>query len=131
MDDNSFESYPGERLNPISSEEALARADAWQSAMSAEDTPPFTGDDFISLESVSSEATAPEEPSDIEAMNNKGLMDAAAIVNYGLNAAAKQYGVETVVQRIKSFNASGSADPVKDLLISLGVDTPSNSATSD
>ena len=127
MYDNSFEQFPGEKLNSEPSEADLARADAWQSAMSAEDTPAFAGDTPMSPEPLTPEAVAPESPenlSDPEAKDNKGLTDAAAIVNYGLNAAAKEYGVETVVQKIKNLDVSNSANPIRDLYAQLGVDTP-------
>ena len=55
---------------------------------------------------------------------NRGIADAAALINYGLNAACRELGVETVVQKIKSFDVSGREDPVKDFYEYLGVDTP-------
>lgn len=126
MNDNSFENYPGEKLNSEPSEADLARADKWQSAMASNDVPAFSGDVSMSQESAPPEvgvgvAEAPAETAD---QNNEGLSDAAAIINYGLNAAAKEYGVETVVQKIKSFNVSGSETPIKDLFVYLGVDIP-------
>lgn len=119
MNDNTFEQYPGEKLNNEPSEADLARANEWQSAMSAEDTPAFAGDDFFTQETVPSESTEAMDPKD-----NEGLSSASAIINYGLNAAAKEYGVETVVQKIKDFDASGSANPIRDLFLHLGVEIP-------
>lgn len=55
---------------------------------------------------------------------NDGIADAAALINYGLNAAAMQVGVETVVQKIKNFDASGREDPIGDLFDYLGVSMP-------
>lgn len=55
---------------------------------------------------------------------NEGITDAAALINYGLNAAAREKGVEYVVQAIKEFDASGREEPIKDLFASLGIDTP-------
>lgn len=117
IDNNSFEKYPGEKLNSEPSEANLAQAEKWQSAMDAEDTPPFAGDMPMTQESI-------EELSNPEVQDNNGLTDAAAIVNYGLNAAAREYGVETVVQKIKNFDASSSDNPIRDLFVQLGVDTP-------
>jgi len=53
-----------------------------------------------------------------------GIADAAALINYGLDAAAREMGVETVVQKIKSFDTSGRENPIGDLFTTLGVDTP-------
>lgn len=122
MDDNSFENYPGSNFNSEPSAESLARAEEWETAMGQDDVPAFAGETFIGEVPEVAEET-PDTLS--EDQNNQGLTDAAAIVNYGLNAAAKQYGVETVVQKIKSFNASGSDNPIRDLFLYLGVDTPS------
>ena len=55
---------------------------------------------------------------------NQGIADAAAIINYGLNAAARERDVESVVQGIKKFVVTGSNDVVGDLFRSLGIDTP-------
>ena len=126
MNDNSFEKFPGEKLNTSSEDEI--RATEWQNAMNGDDVPAFAGDISMTAESATSEAgTEALEADDqlaSEDQNNKGLIDAAAIINYGLNAAAREYGVETVVQKIKSFDASGSENPIRDLFLYLGVDTP-------
>ena len=124
MYDNSFEKFPGE--TPNTPTEAELNAEKWQNAMS-DGVPEFAGD--APNETFPSSLEAPlaeeslEEPANPD-QDNQGLSDAAAIINYGLNAAAKQYGVETVVQKIKSFNTSGSENPIKDLFEYLGVDTP-------
>ena len=55
---------------------------------------------------------------------NQGIADAAAIINYGLNAAARERDVESVVQGIKKFVVTGSNDVIGDLFRSLGIDTP-------
>ena len=55
---------------------------------------------------------------------NQGIADAAAIINYGLNAAARERDVESVVQGIKNFVVTGSNDVIGDLFRSLGIDTP-------
>ncbi|MBR3324089.1 hypothetical protein IKG24_00925 [Candidatus Saccharibacteria bacterium] len=125
MDNNSIESYPGEKLNSEPSEADLARADEWQSAMNADDVPAFAGD--ISMNQGNGfpdDSLNVAETADTESYSNKGLTDAAAIINYGLNAAAREYGVEAVVQKIKSFDATGSENPIRDLFIYLGIDTP-------
>lgn len=129
MNDNSFEKFPGEST-PTESE---IRAKEWESAMSADDVPAFAGDVSMNQESTTSEdglgatlETSVEGTSNsMESQNNQGLSSAAAIINYGLNAAAREYGVETVVQKIKSFDATGSENPIRDFFLYLGVDTPS------
>ena len=55
---------------------------------------------------------------------NQGIADAAAIINYGLNAAARERDVESVVQGIKKFVVTGSNDVIGDLFRFLGIDTP-------
>ena len=59
-----------------------------------------------------------------EKINNEGLSGALALINYGLNAAARERGVEFVVQTIKILDISGSEDPIRDLFVALGIDTP-------
>ena len=125
MDNNSIESYPGEKLNSEPSEADLARADEWQSAMNADDVPAFAGDISMNQENGSpDDSLNVVETADTESYSNKGLTDAAAIINYGLNAAAREHGVEAVVQKIKSFDATGSENPIRDLFVYLGIDTP-------
>lgn len=125
MDNNSIESYPGEKLNSEPSEADLARADEWQSAMNADDVPAFAGDISMNQENgFPDDSLNVAETADTESYSNKGLTDAAAIINYGLNAAAREYGVEAVVQKIKSFDATGSENPIRDLFVYLGIDTP-------
>ena len=133
-DNNTFENVPGEKLAPEPSEADLTRADKWQSAMASDDVPAFAGDTSTELaptELAPTELTPTEpiteptpEDQELETQNNEGLIDAAAIINYGLNAAAREYGVEMVVQKIKSFDATGSEDPIRDLFLYLGIDTP-------
>ena len=123
MDDNSFENYPGENINSEPSEADLARADKWESAMNADDLPPFAGEDPMAP--TDAELAPPEAIGAEEAeKDNNSLSNAAAIINYGLNAAARQYGVETVVQKIKTFNMAGSENPIKDLFTYLGINAP-------
>lgn len=50
------------------------------------------------------------------------LINASPIVGY-LNAAAREHGVEAVVQSIKSFDVSGTNQPIKDFYEHLGVET--------
>lgn len=77
------------------SAESAERAAKWESAM--EDAPEF----------------------------NEGVADASAIINYGINAAAREVGVEKTVQAIKNFNINSCPEnPIKGLFDALGIDTP-------
>lgn len=91
------------------SAEQIERAESWSSAMSDVE---FSGDSTNNTKEQS-----PEERDD-------GIANASALINYGLNAAARELGVETVVQKIKSFDATGSENPIRDLYVYLGIDTP-------
>lgn len=106
LDDFNPELVPGEQVGGELSAEQAARADAWETAMS--DMGEMGEEDVAS--------------------RNEGIADAAALINYGLNAAARELGVEVVVQRIKSFDPSGSSNPVRDLYIHLGIDEPGEKA---
>ena len=120
MDDNNFEKFPGGSVEDVGEREVSEEQDF---AKAFEDgVPEFNGS---TLDVVNETQTnLDQEIVDEETMEyNKGLTDAAALINYGLDAAARELGVEQVVQKIKSFNTSGSADPVKDLFEYLGVDT--------
>ena len=69
-------------------------------------------------------AARANEKVDMGGKYNAGIADAAALINYGLDAAARNLGVGVVVKKIKEFNADGRADPIGDLFKELGVDTP-------
>ncbi len=147
---NSFEKFPGSS-GEVSGEN-LKKAAEWGEAMSS-GVPEFAGASFLngtdkgSLKKVMKmgegigeqmfgtaneqnkfygEANdANDEIADEQGeMYDKGISDAAALINYGLNAAALKYGVEVVVQKIKNFDASGSSDPIGDFFNYMGVDAP-------
>ncbi len=80
------------------SPENAARAEAFKNAM--EDAPAFAGEN---------------------AENN--FADATAIISYGANEAAREYGVEHVVNAINEFNPDNSEDPINDLLKSIGINS--------
>ena len=104
-------------------------------SMSGDDVPEFAGEDFGNKTEIEygnantendyyGEATSAEaEAGADESLDNEGIKDASAILNYGLNAAAREYGVEKVVQGIKTFDATGSMNPIADLYKHLGVET--------
>lgn len=118
-------------------QEGLEREAAWNEAMA--DAPEFQ-DPFSSPESTPAE-TSPQlttetaTPSQIETppqseaqpenqpRRDENIADASAIINYGLNAAAKQLGVEHTIQIINNFVPNSQEDPISQLLKELGIDT--------
>ena len=137
MDDNNLEKDPWANIgnmppgsnqfeNGEVSPENLARSEQWESAMS--DAPEFN--DNLTPETpatipmgISSE-TPTEAPLETSAeARDENIADAAAIINYGLNAAAREIGVEAVIQKIKNFVPNNTEDPIKQLFDELGIDT--------
>ena len=120
---NEFERVPGTTPGEVSAEQ-MARAGQWEDSMGT-GLPEFSGDQFgvanenneFYGEAVTSEAESGEA-------YDKGISDAAALINYGLDAAAREKGVEFVVQTIKTFDAGGREDPIKDLFTAIGIETP-------
>lgn len=88
---------------PEPSQAQIEKADAWSSAMSDVE---FAGDSNSEV-----------------AERDDGIANASALINYGLDAAAREIGVEAVVQKIKTFDAAGHADPIAALYKELGIDT--------
>ena len=126
MDNNAMEKDPwadmGNMTNSRPSEvsaEGLAREAEWNAAMA--DAPEFNANQ-------SNDTTAPidqqAEQMDTEApRRDENIADASAIINYGMNAAAREIGVEATIQAIKNFVPNGVEDPIKQLLVNLGIDT--------
>ena len=96
----------GNKSGETVSAEGLAREAKWNNAMA--DAPEFAGN----------KQSTPEVPE-----RDKNISDASAILKYGLNAAAREVGVETVVQTINNFVPNGQEDPIKQLYNNLGIDT--------
>lgn len=90
----------------------VAESNAWAAAM--QDAP-----EMASAAEVASDDNLEQDQNQVE-----GINDAAALINYGLDAAARELGVETVVQRIKTFDVSGPGNPIEKLFGYLGIDTP-------
>ncbi len=121
-DDNSFEVAPGKQ---VERERVVPPEQDFEKVMEA-GVPEFAGDK-LGVANPDNEYYGEAKDGGAEetgAEYNAGIADAAALINYGLNAAAREMGVETVVQKIKGFDASGRADPIGDLFKYLGVDTP-------
>lgn len=114
----------GNKSNEVS-EEGLKREAEWNEVM--EDVPPFGGETPIHTHMETfPEIASPESnqtPSEEGEIRDENISDASAIINFGLNAAAKQIGVEKVIEVIDGFVPNGRDDPIKQLFIELGVDT--------
>ncbi len=121
MDENNFEKFPSEenieRMIPEEQDFGVAMNGVGAAV------PEFAGEQF-GIANMGNEYYG-EGGDSIEEQNaerNEGIADAAALINYGLNAAARNMGVELLVQKIKSFDASGMEDPIKGLYKYLGID---------
>ena len=101
---NMSNSNPGEL-----SEAAKENAEKWENAMSS-DVPEYAG--------PFNPAEAENEPG-----RDESISDASAIINYGLNAASKQIGVEKTMETINFFVPNGEEDPINQLFKELGIDT--------
>ena len=138
MDNNNLEQYPGFKVESAGEREVAPEEDfakAFETGM-----PPFAGEQNSETQYEQGsetqygqaavenlyygEAKGDGENGDVGEQYDAGIADAAALINYGLDAAARELGVETVVQKIKGFDAGGREDPIGDLFKELGVDTP-------
>lgn len=122
MYDNDFEKFPGSKAetsgNTIPPEQDFDKS-------FEKGVPEFAGNQF-GIANKSNEfygETVSDDESENEAEFNDGLSNAASIINYGLDAAARETSVEAVIQGIKNFDASSSDNPLRDLYDSLGIDT--------
>lgn len=121
MQNNNFETFPG-ASHEVSAERAVPPKQDFAESFS-KGVPEFSGNKFAAAhegnsyygETINDEAEAEEY--------NDGVANAATLINYGLDAVAREKGVEAVVQGIKSFDASGSDNPLRDLYNHLGIDT--------
>lgn len=119
--DNSLEKFPGSSPETKAERSVPPEQDF---AEKMKDVPPFQPEKMFGTANSENQfygesATEEQETTD----HNEGLSDAAAIINYGLDAVAREKGVEATVQGIKSFDASNTDNPVRDLYVHLGVDT--------
>ncbi len=120
---NKFEKYPGS--NPEVSSENLEKAKDWKNAMSGEtgsEVPEFKGDKFgIAKEENNYYGEAVDD--EVENKYDSDLAEASNILNFGLDSMARTIGVEATINLIKSFDLSGSTDPIGDLMRNAGIDT--------
>ena len=119
MYDNSFEIDPSKKVEAIGERE-IPRSENFEESFK-EGVPEFGGETFgIAHEDNQFYG---EANVDNKEQYDEGVADASHLINYGLDAVAREKGVETVVQGIKNFDASRSENPLKDLYNQLGVNT--------
>ncbi len=114
-----FEKAPG--ASGEVSGERIEKVKEWSDAMT--NAPEFAGDQFGVAKEENNYYGETVKNSEDQEEYNKGITEAAALINYGLNAASRELGVEQTVQKIKSFNTEGTTDPIGDLYHHLGIDT--------
>lgn len=122
QDDNNFENRF--EMPPMT---GLGETSAERMEMARQyetNNPPFAGEQFgVANEGNEYYGEAGKAEAEAGEEYNKGISNAAALINYGLDAAARERGVEYVVQTVKGFDASRSEDPIGDLYKALGVET--------
>lgn len=126
MDSNSIEKLPGASPEISAERELPPEQDFAKNFESG--VPPFAGESFGTAhednnyygESVDNSESESDEP---ESDYNESVASAASLINYGLDGVAREKGVEAVVQGIKSFDTTGSENPLRDLYNHLGIDT--------
>lgn len=133
MNSNEYEKYPG---IDVEKKEELEVPPGQDFAKSFEEgVPEFVGEQTTEVQYGQAspenlyygEAKDDKKEADAREEYDEGIADAAAIINYGLDAAARDLGVETVVQKIKGFDASGREDPIGDLFRELGINSSEES----
>ena len=133
--DNSFEKAPGD--NKEVSAERMAEVAKWKDAMA--DAPGFAGDAFgvankdgemvennfgIANESNGYYGETINDGAENNQEYDDDISGAAALINYGVDAAARKYGVENVVQKLKGFDFSGREDPIGDFFQYMEIENP-------
>lgn len=122
MQENQFEMYPGRRFEG-SGERDLAEGEGDFEKAMQNGVPEFSGEQFgVANEKNEYYGESVGASEDGEEFNET-ISNAASIINYGLDAASRELGVEQVVQRINDFDPSESSNPIGDLYLHLGVDT--------
>lgn len=117
-EDDSFEKYPGNSIEKAGERNVPEAQDFAKSFENG--VPEFAGDSSNVLGNHAEGETAEDD-----ANYDNDIANAAALINYGLDAASRELGVERTVQLIKTFDPTGSENPIKDLFEYLGIDTDS------
>lgn len=122
MFDNQFEKFPGGNFEKSGERNLGGGEGDFEEAMK-NDVPKFAGEQFgVANEKNEYYGESVGTSEDGEEFN-EAVSNASNIINYGLNAASRELGVEQVVQKINDFDPSGSSNPIGDLYLQLGVDT--------
>ena len=123
MYDNNFEKFPGSTGEQ--GERTVPPGEDFAKKFAETGIPEFGGKQSgVANEKNQFYGETTDEEESESGGENEGLPDAAAVINYGLDAIAREKGVEYVVQGIKTFDASQSENPLRDLYIHLGVNNP-------
>lgn len=121
MYDNNFEKVPGSFETNVEREVPLEQD--FSKSFTEEGMPEFAGEQFGVANEENEFYGESNDEKESESEYNEDVADAASLINYGLDAVAREKGVEVVVQGIKSFDASNSENPLRDLYNHLGIDT--------
>ena len=131
MYENDFEKFPGGKAEKAG-ERKLSQEEDFAASM-ADGVPEFAGEKFGTANDNNEyygETTGSTQNGESEGgVENgegadNGLSEASKLIDYGLNAAAREIGVEATIQGIKSFDLNGSANnPIGGLMNHLGIDT--------
>lgn len=119
MDSQSFEQFPGSNTEAKAEREIPPDEDFAENFKTG--VPPYAGEQFGMANEDNEFYGESVDEQESEFKDNEGVRKAVSIAGYGLDAVAREKGVEHVVQGIKSFDASGSDNPLRDLLTHLGV----------
>lgn len=105
-DEYSFERYPGNKKSGEISEAQREEAARWNEAMM--DAPSFSEDKKFGIANENNDYYGEKIGSqqETEGQYNEAVSDAASLINYGLDEAARRWGVEYVVQAIEDFNGT-------------------------
>ncbi len=110
--ENGFEKFPG---SGIPGEAQIEMANQYETG-----NPPFGGEQQFGTANETNEYYG-EKTADQETGEeyDKGLSDASAAINYGLDAAAREKGVEFVIQTLRNFYGN----TIEELYAALGIKT--------
>ena len=128
--DNTTEKDPWANMNAApgkktgeASQADLEREEEWKKTMS--DVPEFNNNSIFNNPATESPAETPTNVPTTEQTpeRDETIADATAIINYGLNAASREKGVEVVIQTINNFVPNGIDNPIDQLFSELGIKT--------
>ena len=121
MDDNKFELFPGGSKEAKEAIRVIPEEEDYSKKM--KNAPPFGPEKIFGTANPKNDYYGESPSSEEQDKKTEDLDDAALIINYGLDAVAREIGVEATIQGIKSFDVSRSDNPIRDLYIHLGINT--------